>query len=228
MVGQEAIFVIIPVYNEATTIATVLESVLSHGYTVVVVNDGSSDDSAQIIRRFPVYYLEHAINLGQGAALQTGLSFAVQNEASYIVTFDADGQHDANDITKLISPLLLNRADVCFGSRFLKGADTNISTARKTAVNLARYLNYFLSGVLLSDAHNGLRAFNRRAAASISITEPGMAHASEIHIRVVSSGLRLEEVAVSVLYTEYSKSKGQSAWNSFRIFFDLMIHKFSR
>ena len=228
MAETSSIFVVIPVYNEAFSVAAVLASLLSHNYSIVVVNDGSSDDSASVIKSFPVYYLEHEINLGQGAALQTGIEFALKKNAEYIVTFDADGQHDEHDIDRLLTPLMLRRADICFGSRFLKGSETNISPVRKTALNLARYLNYLLSGLLLSDAHNGLRAMNRKAAEKIVITEAGMAHASEIHILVAGSDLRLEEVPVAVRYTDYSKAKGQSGWNSIRIFFDLMIHKFSR
>ena len=133
-----------------------------------------------------------------------------------------------NDIEKLLQPLYTNSADIVFGSRFLDGSFSNMSASRRIAVKLARWLNYLLSGLLLSDAHNGLRALSRKAAEAIYLTEAGMAHASEIHIQVAKARLRIREMPVTVRYTEYSRRKGQSGWNGIRIFFDLIFHNLSK
>lgn len=218
------VFVIIPFYNEEATIHKVAMSVLQKGYSLVLVNDGSTDRSSESIKKLPGYYLQHHINLGQGAALQTGISFCLLKDARYLVTFDADGQHDINDIQKLVQPLVDDRCDIVFGSRFLEGSWSNIGKVKKAALFVARWLNFLLSGLLLSDAHNGLRAMNRKAAESIYLREAGMAHASEIHVQAAKQKLRVLEIPVAVSYTNYSRSKGQSGWNGLRIFFDLLFN----
>lgn len=219
------IYIVIPVYNERESIKHVVDSLLLHQYSVIVVDDGSTDRSIEIIQTLPVYYLQHAVNLGQGAAIQTGISFALLNQAEYIVTFDADGQHVVADIETLLTPLLNKEADIVFGSRFIAGSFTNISFGRKVALNIARLINYLFTGLLLSDAHNGLRAMNKTAAAIIRIREQGMAHASELLLEVKRNKLRFCEAPVSILYTDYSKKKGQPAINGFKIFFDLLFNK---
>lgn len=225
---ERDVFIIVPVYNEATTIREVVMSLSGKGYSIVIINDGSSDNSAEIIKSLPVYSVQHELNLGQGAALQTGISYSLLQHARYLVTFDADGQHDVNNIDALLQPLIDDRSDIVFGSRFLKGSASNIGKVRKLALFFARWLNYSLSGVLLSDAHNGLRAMNRKAAETIYLREAGMAHASEIHVQAVRKKLRVMEVPVSVTYTDYSRSKGQSGWNGLRIFFDLVFNQSSK
>ena len=190
-----------------------------------MVDDGSSDGSGELIKPLPLFYIQHKVNLGQGAALQTGISFALLNNAEYIVTFDADGQHAVADIERLVMPLQVDEADVVFGSRFMPGADCNISAVKKLTVNIARWINFIFTGLLLSDAHNGLRALNRKAASAITIRESRMAHASEILFEVKKHKLRFMEVPVNILYTEYSRRKGQSAFNGVKIFFDLLFNK---
>ena len=127
----------------------------------------------------PIYYLRHRINMGQGAALQTGIDFAKKKGAKYFVTFDADGQHDSNDIAGMVELIEKEKSDIVFGSRFLAGSKTNVSGSRSFCTECARYINYLVSGVLLSDAYNGLRLFDRKAAESIKLTENKMAHATQ-------------------------------------------------
>ena len=206
-------------------IADVIQKLQSYRYRIIVIDDGSKTNLYHTLKKLPVYFLRHQINLGQGAALQTGIEFALSKNAEYIVSFDADGQHQPADIDNLIQPLLNNEADIVLGSRFIRGATHNMPAARKIFLQIARYLNYIFTGVLLSDAHNGLRAMNRNAASGIKIQENRMAHATELLSQIRKTHLRYLEVPVTIQYTPYSKEKGQKLVNSFRIFFDLILNK---
>jgi glycosyltransferase involved in cell wall biosynthesis len=223
--GHSVVFCIVPAYNEQAVIRGVLQQLLAGGYEVVVIDDGSAEDMTQYVEGLPVHFLQHAVNLGQGAALQTGIDYALEKGAQWLVTFDADGQHDVKDIEKLLQPLQSGAADVALGSRFLEDAWHNASRGRRITLQLARRINYFFTGLMLSDAHNGMRAFSRAAAQKITITENRMAHATEILIRIRRARLRYREVPVHILYTDYSREKGQSFFSSIRIFFDLVLHK---
>lgn len=218
------IFVIIPAFNEQEMIKQVIQELLPYKYSIVVVDDGSATPLKDFLSQLPVYVLRHKINLGQGAALQTGIKFAIAKGASYIVTFDADGQHRAADIEQLLAPLLADEADITMGSRFIISSG-NIPPGRKRLLKLARLVNYLFTGLLLTDAHNGLRAMTHKAATFIKIRQAGMAHATEIISEIKTKKLRFREIPVNIRYTEYSKKKGQSAWSGFRIFFDLLLNK---
>jgi polyprenyl-phospho-N-acetylgalactosaminyl synthase len=219
------VFIIVPCYNEAAIIRQTIKGLLDLHYTVVVVDDASTDNVQQELGGLRVFYLRHAINLGQGAALQTGIDFAVKRGAAYMVTFDADGQHDAKDIEGMIDILAAKRVDIILGSRFLRGGSTDSSGFRKGMQHAARYINYIFTGILLSDAHNGLRAMNCKAASSIRLRENRMAHASEFLMEVKRNRLRFEEYPVHIRYTAYSKKKGQSPVSGIRILVDLVLNK---
>lgn len=218
------VFVIIPAYNEHEVIEKVLQALLPFRYTVVVVDDGSSVNLQELLNNFPVFVLRHRVNLGQGAALQTGIEFALSKNAAFILTFDADGQHQPADMEKLLAPLLSGEADITLGSRFITN-NSNTPAGRKLVLKIARFINYFFTGLLLTDAHNGLRAMNRKAAQMIRIRQGGMAHATEIVAEIRKHQLRYKEVAVTIHYTGYSRQKGQTVWSSFRIFFDILLNK---
>ena len=217
---------IIPSYNESGEIERVVRSILSHGiFTIVLVDDGSTTRLDEQVKDLPVYCLRHRTNLGQGAALQTGMVFSKKIGAELAVTFDADGQHDASDLPALIEPILEKDADVVFGSRFLAKKASQMSGTRKLLVQIARIVNFLFSGLLLSDAHNGLRAFNKTALEKIEITENRMAHASEILFQVKHHRLRFKEVPVHISYTAYSHKKGQSGLDALKVFIDIVLHK---
>jgi polyprenyl-phospho-N-acetylgalactosaminyl synthase len=219
------IFVVIPAYNEAAMIRSVVDKLFSYNYSIAVVDDGSTPSLYPLLQDAPVHYLRHQVNLGQGAALQTGMEYALAQGAAYIVTFDADGQHEGADIQRFIQVLQEDKADIVLGSRFMDHAVHNMSARRKAMLQLARYCNYLFTGLLLTDAHNGLRALNRRAAEAIRIHENRMAHATEFLSQIKDKKLRYAELPVHVYYTSYSRAKGQSVWAGFRILFDLLLNK---
>jgi len=226
--NPSSIFIIVPAFNEQEVLRQTISELVEPGYSVVLVDDGSSIPQQQFVTHFPVHCVRHELNLGQGAALQTGTEYALEKGAEFIIHFDADGQHLVSDISKLLRPLLNNDCDVVFGSRFLNNTTNAVPFTKKILIHTARYVHSFFSGLLLTDAHNGLRAMNRKAASLLVITENRMGHASELLFLIQQHKLRLQEVAVTILYTAYSKDKGQSSWNSIRIGFDLLLHKLFR
>lgn len=226
--ADNKIIVVIPAFNEGIVLKTIVDELALLKYIPVVVDDGSRNDLANLIDQKKAFVLRHRVNLGQGAALQTGIEFARRLNADYIVTMDADGQHDIASIPSLLEPIFSGETDVALGSRFLVKADTKVPAKRRLLLQLARIINFLLSGFWLSDAHNGFRALNKTAFEKIQLTENRMAHASEILFELKLRKLRFKEVPVRVVYTEYSMHKGQSAWDSIKILFDLILHKLFR
>ena len=226
--NTKSIFVIIPCYNEARVIRKTVEEVLEKGYTVVIVDDCSRDGSKKQLLGLQIYYLRHRVNLGQGAALQTGIDFARKKGAAYFVTFDADGQHDSDDIPGMVEFLEKEKADIVFGSRFLPGSKTNVSRTRGFALNMGRYINYFVSGIMLSDSFNGLRLFPRQTADKIRITENRMAHPVEFLMLTAAKKLKYAEYPVSIHYSEYSKGKGLKNRDGIKILFEMFLYKIFR
>ena len=215
----------IPVFNEETVIADVLAHVLRTFPNVVCVDDGSKDNSAARILGSGAHLLRHPINLGQGAALQTGLSYARrQPGAEYFVTFDADGQHQVEDVEAMIAVLRTKEADVTLGSRFLESAH-EVPPLKKMVLKTIATVSGSSRRLGLTDTHNGLRAFNRAVAEKVDITQAGMAHASELVDFLARSSFRVREVPVTIKYTEYSMSKGQSLLNGVNIMFDLALRR---
>ncbi len=222
------VFIIIPAYNEETKISCVVRDVKRAGYNhVIVVDDASTDRTAATAQKAGATVIKHARNKGQGAALRTGIKEALRRKAGVIVTFDADGQHHAGEIKHLITPILADEADVALGSRFL-GKHPNMPFYKWVTLKGSILVERALLGVHLTDAHNGFRAFSARAAQKIRITQDRMAHASEIVYEVKRRKLRYIEVPVTIEYDEYSKQKGQSIFNAFRILKGLVKVRFGR
>ena len=215
--------VIIPVYNEEKVIGEVVNSVLKQFKYVICVNDGSRDKSAAQIAKTKAHLVNHPINMGQGAALQTGLEYAKTfPDVDYFVNFDADGQHRLEDVQLMLTTIKKKKVDIILGSRFL-GEVTNITKLKKMVLKAAVIFTNITTGLKLTDTHNGLRVFNRHAANHLQITMPDMAHASEILSLIKRHKLSYVEVPVTIAYTDYSKAKGQSIFNSVNIVFDLMM-----
>lgn len=219
---------IIPVYNEEQVIFDVANNVLKGFDTVVCVNDGSRDGSRQQIMKTGAYLVDHPINMGQGAALQTGIEFArLFPQIEYFVMFDADGQHQVKDAVVMLEQISKGQQDIILGSRFLGQAD-GLRKGKKTILKLGVLFSNLMSGLKLTDTHNGLRVFNRHVAETMQITLSDMAHASEILEIIRKNGYRYKEVPVTIKYTEYSMSKGQSIINAINIGFDTVLGKISR
>jgi glycosyltransferase involved in cell wall biosynthesis len=220
--GTDDVWVIVPAYNEGERLAPTLKSLCSRYRNVVVVDDGSRDETPAVAERHPVWVLRHIINLGQGAALQTGLSFALGRGAEYLVTFDADGQHSPEEIEGLIEPIRNGSVDVTLGSRFL-GRTVGLPWARWLVLKMAVIFTRVFSRVQVTDAHNGLRAFSRHAAQQLRIRHNRMAHASEILDQIKEHGLRYAEAPVTIRYCDDTLAKGQSSWNALRIVAQLFL-----
>jgi glycosyltransferase involved in cell wall biosynthesis len=224
MEHRSNLFIVIPAYNEVRSVATAVAELREQHENVVVVDDGSSDATASEARRAGATVLRHILNRGQGAALQTGIDYALSRGAEVIVTFDADGQHRSEDVQKLIEALRINSVDVAIGSRFLDKR-SNIPWFRRIVLRVAARFMRLTSGLVLTDAHNGLRAMTGDAASKIHITLDGMAHASEIIDQISGLELSVTEVPVVVTYSEYSLRKGQSSMAAFRIAFDYLMKR---
>ena len=219
------VFIIIAAYNEQTTIASVVKRLLARYREVVVVDDGSTDNTASFAAQTGAVVLRHIINRGQGAALQTGITYALKKGAGYVVTFDGDGQHQVEDIANLMKPLLEGTHDVALGSRFLNPL-SEIPPGRHMLLKLAVFFTRVTSGTKLTDTHNGIRALNRRGASCLNIRMDRMAHASEIIDQIFHSDLRICEVPVKIAYTDYSLSKGQSHRDAIHVAFDYLLNRF--
>jgi glycosyltransferase involved in cell wall biosynthesis len=228
-ITHKKIMIIIPVFNDTQTIRQVVEELLLQTpFQIIIVDDGSAIPVHTFLQGLSVVCLRHRVNLGQGAALQTGFAHALRKQPDIIITFDADGQHAVNDLSVLIQPIIKQEAEVVLGSRFIEKDNTHIPFFRSITLKVGRFVNYLFCSILLSDAHNGLRAFSRAAIKKIVITENRMAHASEILFEISRHNLRYTEVPVTVQYTRYSRQKGQSSIDSIKVLFDLILHKLFR
>jgi glycosyltransferase involved in cell wall biosynthesis len=216
-------WVVIPLYNEEEVIAEVVRDVRAVFPQVVCVDDGSADGSAAAAEAAGAAVVRHPVNLGQGAALQTGFEFALADPGMrYVVTFDADGQHQISDAEAMVARLRAGEADVVFGSRFLDER-TQPSALKKAVLRAAVGYTNLTTKTRLTDAHNGLRAISRPVLERIHITQNRMAHASELVAQIGSQKVSYVEEPVHILYTDYSRSKGQSLWNSINILAELIL-----
>ena len=216
-----ATYIVIPAYNVENWLSQVLEDLLHLGYNnIIVVNDASTDATAEIINRYPIIHVEHLINLGQGAALATGTRLALEVGADIIIHFDGDGQHCPEDITRFEEKIRAG-FDTVFGSRF-QHHDQQIPWTKKYFIlKPAILVNWFFSGINLTDAHNGFRALSRVAAEKINISQDRMAHATEIPAEVVRQKLSYTEVPVKIVYHHY----GQNFRGGLRVVWDLIKEK---
>jgi glycosyltransferase involved in cell wall biosynthesis len=211
-------WLVVPVHNEATVIAEVIGMAVKVFPNVVCVDDGSTDDSATRIRTTGAHLVRHPVNLGQGAALQTGVEYArAQPGARCFVTYDADGQHRIEDVLAMLCRLRTDEADIVLGSRFLRPESVEVPWLRGRVLRAAALLSPQSRRLHLTDAHNGLRVFNRRVADALELTCGGMAHAAEFVGLIDAHGWRAVEEPVHIIYTEYSLAKGQSLVNGVNI-----------
>lgn len=224
MSGFSDTWLIVPCYNEGTVIFDVLTHARETFPNIVGVNDGSVDNSAEQIRAAGAHLVDHPVNLGQGAAIQTGVEYArKQPGAQYFVTFDADGQHQVKDVVRMIERLRTEPLDIIVGTRFAGQDNSQVPWIKRAVLKTVVMLSPRTKKLGLTDAHNGLRAFNRKVAEEMNIRMNGMSHASEIVSMIDKHGWRVDEEPVDILYTEYSMSKGQSLINGVNILADGLV-----
>lgn len=219
-------WLVIPCYNEGTVIEDVIRNARQTFPNIVAVNDGSADDSAARIHAGGAHLVNHPVNLGQGAALQTGVEYARQQPgAQYFVTFDADGQHQVKDVVAMVQRLRTEPIDIVVGTRFgrPRSADDQVPLIKRIVLKLVVALSPRTRRLGLSDAHNGLRAFNKTVADGLNLRMNGMSHASEFVSAIDRNHWRVAEQPVDILYTEYSMSKGQSLINGVNILADGLL-----
>ena len=225
---QRNTYVIVPVYNEEQVIREVIVKLQRHFAHIICVDDGSSDGSVAEIAKTKAILVKHKRNKGQGAALRTGIEYALSKKgAKYFVTFDADGQHRVEDAIKMVNYLKKGEADIVLGSRFV-GSTEDMPLVKHMVLKAAIIFSNVTTGLKLTDTHNGLRAFNRGVAVKLRLTCSGMAHASEIIYRIAENKFRYAEMPVTITYSDYSRSKGQSVLNSFGILKELVAYRLQR
>lgn len=216
-------WVVIPLYNEATVIGSVVSTLLDEFSHVVCIDDGSTDGSARVARAAGARVLTHPVNLGQGAALQTGFEYVLyQPNARYVVTFDADGQHRIEDARAMVDLARRDNLAIVFGSRFLDNR-TKPGFLKRVILKTAVWVTNLTTGLRLTDAHNGLRVVRTDALERINLVQDRMAHATEIVLKLGRTRLPWREYPVELIYTDYSRAKGQSVLNSINILVDLVV-----
>ncbi len=221
------VYVVIAAYNESAAIGKVVNDLSAVCQNIVVVDDGSFDNTKNIARQAGATVLSHVINRGQGASLQTGITYAIGQGAQILVTFDADGQHSVGDLPRMIEPILERQVDIVLGSRFLENKDA-VPLSRRILLTAGILFMKLTSKTRLTDAHNGFRAFSRQAAKQIDIQLDRMAHASELIDQIHQCGLPYKEVSVNIQYTDYSLKKGQHSGDAVRIAADYLFDKLTK
>ena len=218
------VWIVVPAFNEASVIGDVVADIRSVFDHVVLVDDGSKDNTGDIALRAGAHVVPHPVNLGQGAAIQTGVEYArSQPGAQVFATFDADGQHRLKDVVRMIDRLSTDDVDLVVGTRFAEPTTSKPPFLKRIILRVAALVSPSSRQLGLTDAHNGLRVFNKKVADRLNITMSGMSHASEFITLAVENGWRVAEEPVEILYTDYSKSKGQPLLNGVNIVFDGLL-----
>ena len=224
--NNQKIYIVIPAFNEGKIIKKTITSLQKAGYhNIIIVDDGSSDNTCDEAKSTNAEVLCHIINRGQGASLLTGIQYTTKTyNPDIIVTFDSDGQHRPEDIKALIQPIINDSADIVLGSRFLN-TKTKVPPVRKIILKAGIFFTNITSRVKLTDTHNGLRALGPKAMTSIKIPHRGMEHASDIIDSISKNKLRYQEVPVKILYTDYSINKGQASIGFIKMGIKIILHK---
>lgn len=217
----ENVYILIPVYNEANKIKEVIDVLKLSFKNIVVVNDGSKDNTLAVLESLDVELINHSINLGQGAAISSGLEFikTIEN-AEAIITFDADGQHSAQDAIAFADEIVKCEEEIIFGSRFLEHRK-NIPFIKRIALSIVTFFTNIISNTNLSDVHNGLKAIKVSCLNKLDIHIDGFAFESQIIHKVGRENILYKEMSTNIIYTKYSKNKGQKLLNGLIILEDL-------
>lgn len=223
--------IIIPAYNEAKVLKNTLKDVKatlaasSIAPTLIVINDGSTDQTQSIAEKYADVVLTHRVNRGLGAALSTGIEYVKRSDKfQHLVTFDSDGQHNSNDIIKAVKSLT-GGFDVVIGSRFLH-AKQQFPKMRKVVLKLSNFITYLFFQVWTTDSQSGFRALDAKAFHAITLHANRMEVSSEFFAEIKKHHLKFTEIPITVKYTDYSLAKGQSNLNSMRVLVKLLYKVF--
>ena len=225
---RERTYVILPAYNEATRIQPVIEEIAEMGYKMVIVNDGSSDNTLEVIkdsqRKYPesIFIYSHIINRGVGMAMQTGFEAVLKYNPKFIVNMDSDGQHSAEDLENVLEPLVTGRAQAVIGVRPLK----DMPLSRNFANSIMNLLTRIIYRVNVSDSQTGFRAITAEALDKISINARGYLISSEFIREVNDNNIPFEEVPIKTIYTPETQAKGTNVTEAFKILIQMIKHQF--
>ena len=223
-ISPSPIWVIIPAYNEENIIRDVLKELLSRGFLLVIIDDGSTDNTYNIvwdvIKSHPGkgYLYRHPINRGLGATLKTGIEVCLEKNADIMVTFDADGQHNPDDILPVCQPIIKGQADVVIGTREFN----DMPSVKKVSNQLMNLITWIFYGSRVKDSQSGLRAFNRKAAVALDIESREYGISSEIIREIKHKQLKMEEVPIETIYTDYALAKGTNLKIGIKILFRMI------
>lgn len=226
--SKDDIYIVVPAYNEEKTVSQIIEGIAEEGYNVVLVNDGSKDNTLNLVieskRKYPdkIFVISHMINRGLGAALKTGMTVALNKGAEYILTFDADGQHEIGDIAKVVKPLQDGEADACIGARPLK----DMPLSKSFANGVMNFLTLIFYGCNVQDSQSGLRGFTADTASQIDVVSSGYGVSSEFIKEISDKNFRLSEVTITTIYTPETQSKGTDAIVGLKILFKMIVDLF--
>lgn len=228
--AHNGVFILVPAYNEEKTVAKVIKELCEMGYKIILVDDGSQDETYNIVNsmkeKYPskIFIYRHVINRGLGAALKTGMEASLKNGAELIVTFDADGQHDVQDIAGVCQPLIKKEADVVIGSRNFK----DMPLSRNLGNYLMNFLTLIFYGIYVNDSQSGLRAFTAESSSLLDLNSRGYGVSSEIVSEIKKNNLKLKEVPIRTIYNSYALSKGTNTSVGLKILAKMFIDIFKK
>ena len=221
---NDKVYILIPVFNEEDKIKDVVENLKTFFKKIVVVNDGSTDLTGKILDSLNVIHIKHILNLGQGAAISTGLEWIKQiDDAEAVITFDADGQHLVSDAKAFANEILRCDEEIIFGSRFLEDK-SNLPFIKRLVLKVVVFTRW-LSNINLTDAHNGLKAYKKSCLENIKITIDGFGFESQIINQASKKNIKYKEMPTTIVYSDYSKAKGQKLSNGLIILEELFKSK---
>lgn len=224
---KDSTFVVLPAYNEATRIQPVIEAIAEKGYNMVIVNDGSTDNTLEVIleskKKYPnrIHVYSLIINRGVGIATQTGFEAVLKFNPKYIVSMDSDGQHSADDLDAVIEPLVSGRAEAVIGVRPLE----DMPKSRNIANSIMNLLTRIFYDVDVSDSQTGFRALTIDALNRISINARGYLISSEFIREINDNEIPFEEVTIQTIYTPETQAKGTDYKVAIKILLQMMKHK---
>ncbi len=225
---KKNIYVVVPAYNESQTIKNVIEELKDRNLNIIIIDDGSHDETYRIaensINSYNGHIYKHVLNRGLGAALETGIKAALAKNADIIVTFDADGQHDPEDILKVCKPIIEGNADIVIGKRNFE----EMPLSKKLGNQIMNAITRIFYGINVNDSQSGLRAFDRKAAGFLDLHSRGYGVSSEIIGEIKKHDLKLEEINIKTIYTDYSMTKGTNLNVGLKILFKLIINLFRK